>query len=77
MQVLNLTAQDVNVIISGFSEALRKKRKQEQLAAIQAVVENGVRLGFAIDKPMSKNKPLDVTRAAINLLVSIAQMPKL
>lgn len=73
MRVSDMTAQEADVIISGFSEALRKQCEQDQLAAMQAVVDKCLQLGFAIDQPKSKNKPLDITIAAIDLLVSVTK----
>lgn len=62
-----MTSQDMDDLRNDFALALQQKAQQERLVAIQKLIEKSVQLGVAIDQPTSKDKPLDIAFAALDL----------
>lgn len=68
-----MTSYDMDELRNDFALALQKKVQQERLVAIQRLIEKSVRLGFAIDQPTSRDKPLDITFAALDLALYLIE----
>lgn len=50
---------------------LQQAEAQRRVEMLAKIVEDGVRLGMAIEKPGHKGKWIDVTEAAMKLIVDI------